>query len=122
MIAGPSIRMQPDSSVPSGSFRRDERHPRDVDSRLSVFVADLGHGFDQPIALDYRLSAEKPRVLTLHWRARDGRNRWVEIAPDMNVLADARLMQVALRNLLGNAQEHSRLDLRGRSPTRAGWT
>ena len=61
--------------------------PGDIDPRLTVFVADLGHGFDQPIALDYRVSAERPRVLTLSWRARGERNRWVEIAPDIEAFA-----------------------------------
>src|SRR5579859_4504415 len=30
--------------------------PGDIDPRAAVLVADLGHGFDQPIALDYRAS------------------------------------------------------------------
>jgi hypothetical protein len=41
--------------------------PGDIDPRRAIFIADLGIGYDQPIALDYRLSTECPRVLTLRW-------------------------------------------------------
>jgi hypothetical protein len=41
--------------------------PGDLDPSLAVMIADLGIGYDQPIALDYRLSMENPRVLTLRW-------------------------------------------------------
>ncbi|HEY9607350.1 MAG TPA: hypothetical protein V6C85_37540 [Allocoleopsis sp.] len=66
--------------------------PGDIDPHLTVLVADLGWGFDQPIALDYRVSRDRPRVLTLQWSKQwsergDG-NRWVEIAPDIQTFAD----------------------------------
>jgi hypothetical protein len=41
--------------------------PGDIDPKLAVLIADLGIGYDQPIALDYRPSLEGPRVLTLRW-------------------------------------------------------
>src|SRR5262245_24330849 len=41
--------------------------PGDIDPKLAVLIADLGLGYDQPIALDYRVSREQPRVLTLRW-------------------------------------------------------
>ncbi len=41
--------------------------PGDIDPRLSVLIGDLGIGFDQPIALDYRPSMEDPPVVTLEW-------------------------------------------------------
>lgn len=41
--------------------------PGDIDPKLAVLIADLGLGYDQPIALDYRPSLERPRVLTLQW-------------------------------------------------------
>lgn len=66
--------------------------PGDIDPRLTVFVADLGWGFDQPIALDYRVSRDRPRVLTLQWWEQwpewGKRNRWVEVAPDIQAFAD----------------------------------
>lgn len=64
-----------------------ENPPGDIDPRLAVFVADLGHGFDQPIALDYRLSRDRPRVITLRWGQRGARNRWVVVAPDIKAFA-----------------------------------
>lgn len=54
--------------------------PGDIDPKLAVLIADLGIGYDQPIALDYRLSREQPRVLTLRWDKPDppvGGNRAV---------------------------------------------
>ena len=41
--------------------------PGDIDPSRAVFIADLGLGYDQPIALDYRPSLSRPRVLTLRW-------------------------------------------------------
>ena len=68
-----------------------ERPPGDVDPKLTVLIADLGVGSDEPFALDYRASFEQPRVLLYRWRADfdptfppggvEG-NRWVEVAPD----------------------------------------
>jgi hypothetical protein len=62
--------------------------PGDIDPHLAMFVADLGHGFDQPIALDYRVSRDRPRVITLRWGAEGQRNRWVIIAPDIRAFAE----------------------------------
>jgi hypothetical protein len=62
--------------------------PGDIDPHLTVFIADIGHGFDQPIALDYRVSPERPRVLTLRWSERGERNRWIVIAPDIMAFAE----------------------------------
>jgi hypothetical protein len=64
-----------------------EHPPGDIDPRRMVIIADLGIGYDQPIALDYRLSLESPRVLTLQWSARGHENRWIEIAPDFETFA-----------------------------------
>jgi hypothetical protein len=41
--------------------------PGDIDSKKTIFIADLGIGYDQPIALDYRSSLNQPRVLTFRW-------------------------------------------------------
>lgn len=84
---GPMWLGTPDAAAPPG----------DLDLGLAILIADLGLGYDQPVALDYRLSAERPRVLTLRWgyppglptNERRGRwgegNRWVEIAPDFEM-------------------------------------
>jgi hypothetical protein len=55
--------------------------PGDIDPKLAVLIADLGIGYDQPIALDYRLSREHPRVLTLRWDKPDPPIPWEEIEP-----------------------------------------
>jgi hypothetical protein len=61
--------------------------PGDIDPQRSVLVADLGRGFDQPIALDYR--THPPRVLTLRWsQPPDDKNRWVVVAPNIRAFAD----------------------------------
>jgi len=62
--------------------------PGNIEPRLAVFVADLGHGFDQPIALDYRVSRDQPRVITLRWGNRGEQNRWVVLAPDIRAFAE----------------------------------
>lgn len=62
--------------------------PGDIDLRQAVLIADLGLGYDQPIALDYRQSLTRPCVLTLRWSSRGDANRWVEIAPDVQTFAD----------------------------------
>ena len=59
--------------------------PGDIDPQQAVLIADLGIGYDQAIALDYRVTTEDPRVLTLHWR-RDS-NRWIEIAHNFEEFA-----------------------------------
>jgi hypothetical protein len=65
-----------------------DRPPGDIVPRLAVFVADLGHGFDQPIALDYRVSRDRPRVISLRWAERGRQNRWVFVAPDIKAFAE----------------------------------
>ncbi len=65
----------------------DDHPPGDIDPKLSVLVGDLGHGSDQPIALDYRLSMDQPRVLTLDY-TRSHQTRWVEIAPNIRTFAE----------------------------------
>jgi hypothetical protein len=62
--------------------------PGDIDPRQSVLVGDLGIGYDQPIALDYRASSDTPRVLTLQWTAYGKENRWVEVAANIDQLAE----------------------------------
>jgi hypothetical protein len=49
-----------------------------IDPGLAVLIGDLGA--DMPIALDYRLSQENPRVLYL------GQSGWTEVAEDFDVL------------------------------------
>jgi hypothetical protein len=62
--------------------------PGDIDPSLSFLIADVGLGYEQPIALDYRVSMDAPRVLTLKWGVRGGENRWVTIAPDIRTFAE----------------------------------
>jgi len=69
---------EPDSDDPPG----------DIDPRQAVFVADLGLGYDQPIALDYRASRDRPRVITLQWSEWGKQNRWVVVAPDIRSFAE----------------------------------
>ena len=52
------------------------RSPGDIDPKLAVLIADLGLGYDQPIALDYHLSRERPRVITLSWDTPDPPVPW----------------------------------------------
>ena len=61
--------------------------PGDIDPSRSILIADLGRGYDQPIALDYR--TDPPRVLTLLWAyPPDEKNRWVVIARDVRGFAE----------------------------------
>jgi hypothetical protein len=62
--------------------------PGDIDPKLSVIIGDLGHGSDQPIALDYRSSMDHPRVLTLEWSYLALNNRWIEVAPNIQSFAE----------------------------------
>jgi hypothetical protein len=64
------------------------RVPGDIDPKRSVLIGDLGIGYDQPIALDYRPSMEDPVVLTFEWSdiARD--NRWVRVASNIKGFAE----------------------------------
>lgn len=61
--------------------------PGDIDPRCSILIGDLGIGYDQPIALDYRHSLDEPRVLTLQWLPDDQASRWIGIAPDIGTFA-----------------------------------
>jgi hypothetical protein len=62
--------------------------PGDIDFGLAVVVADLGTGYDQPIALDYRVSQDWPRVITLRWSERGKQNHWVVVAQDIMAFAE----------------------------------
>jgi hypothetical protein len=67
----------------------DERKPPgDIDARHSVVIADLGMGYDQPIALDYRTSEIDPSVVTFQWSPCGDENRWVRIADNVAQLAE----------------------------------
>ena len=70
--------VQPDPANPPG----------DIDPVRAVLIADLGNGWDQPIALDYRTSTPGPRVLLFCWRRNGRGNRWVEIAPNIESFSD----------------------------------
>jgi hypothetical protein len=61
----------------------DRNPPGDIDIRHAVLIADLGMGYDQPIALDYRTSKIEPSVITLEWSRYPGQNRWVRIADNV---------------------------------------
>lgn len=63
--------------------KSDEVQPGDIDPAQSVVIADLGP--DRLIALDYRTSDEKPRVVYLTGNEQP---RWVEAAPDIETLLD----------------------------------
>ncbi len=65
-----------------------ELPPGDLDPLRAVLIADLGHGFDQPFALDYRASRDKPPVLTLQWTDGGRRNRWILVAPHIRSFAE----------------------------------
>jgi hypothetical protein len=62
--------------------------PGDIDPELSVLIGDLGIGYDQPIALDYRSSMEDPAVLTFEWSDTARDNRWVKVAINIREFAD----------------------------------
>ena len=66
----------------------DANPPGDIDPHQSVLIGDLGIGYDQPIALDYRVSLHEPRVLTLKWSQNGRSNRWVEIAPNIRTFGE----------------------------------
>jgi hypothetical protein len=68
--------------------RDHENPPGDIDPSLSLLVGDLGFGLEQPIALDYRLSIDEPRVLTLNWWDGGRESRWVVIARSVRTFAD----------------------------------
>ena len=55
--------------------------PGDINPAQSVVIADLGP--DRLIALDYRTSEEKPRVVYLTGNEQP---RWIEAAPDVETL------------------------------------
>ena len=55
--------------------------PGDLDPTQSLLIADLGP--DQPIALDYRKSHEKPSVVYL---TGSKPTCWIEVAPDIETL------------------------------------
>jgi len=61
--------------------------PGDLDPQLAILIGDLGNGWDQPIALDYRETWDDPRVLLFRWRLEGRGNRWVQIAPNIAAFA-----------------------------------
>ena len=63
-----------------------EHPPGDIDPSLTVLIADIGIGYDQPIALDYM---DTPRVLTLQWSQGGKDNRWIVIASNIENFAEA---------------------------------
>lgn len=69
-------------NTPMWRGKPDPDHPPgDIDPRLAVLIADLGLGYDQPIALDYRPSLTRPRVLTLRWDKPEPPVPWEEVEP-----------------------------------------
>ena len=58
--------------------------PGDIELSKIVLIGDLGLGSDQPIALDYRLRENNPRVITLLWRSREEGNRWICVSENFN--------------------------------------
>jgi uncharacterized protein (TIGR02996 family) len=79
----------PVAATPMWLGEPDPAHPPgDIDPRLAVLVADLGIGYDQPIALDYRTSLGQPQVLTLQWGSSAQNNRWVEVDPNIQAFAE----------------------------------
>jgi hypothetical protein len=62
--------------------------PGDIDPARAVLIADLGNGWDQPIALDYRTSMQGPRVLLFCWRRNGKGNRWIEVAPNIEAFSE----------------------------------
>jgi hypothetical protein len=57
------------------------RPPGDMDPDHALVIGDLGP--DQPFCLDYRVTADRPRVIYLSTTA-----DWVTIAPDVETLLD----------------------------------
>jgi hypothetical protein len=55
--------------------------PGDIEPSRAVLIADLGIGYDQPIALDYRASLTEPRILTLSWNRPAPPIPWDDIGP-----------------------------------------
>ena len=54
--------------------------PGTIDPRLSILIGDLGLGYDQPIALDFRPSLLHPSVVVFYWADYGNANYWIEIA------------------------------------------
>jgi len=50
----------------------------EITLELTLIIGDFGLGSDAPLALDYRPSPTKPRVIRLRW-GNDG-NHWVQVA------------------------------------------
>ncbi len=68
--------------------------PSSINPQLSILIGDLGNGSDQPIALDYRASMDRPQVLTLEWSVEAKAvnpvwgNWWIEVAPSIEAFAE----------------------------------
>jgi hypothetical protein len=63
--------------------------PGDIEPLRSLVIGDIGIGFDQPIALDYRDSMESPRVVFLRLYTNSIQAHWIELAPDVRTFAEA---------------------------------
>ena len=57
------------------------KSPGDIDPSRTVLIGDIGIGFDQPFAIDYRTSSTNPCVIHFISPAGQTENRWVMIAP-----------------------------------------
>ncbi|MCU0880667.1 MAG: hypothetical protein MUF06_23095 [Pirellulaceae bacterium] len=51
--------------------------PGDIDPASAVLIGDVGVGWDEPFALDFRTSLPNPSVIQFHF----SRSRWIQIAP-----------------------------------------
>jgi hypothetical protein len=92
--------MLPRQEIMWAGAPNEETPPGNIDMTQAILIADIGLGYDQPVALDYRLSLEHPRVLTLRWLSTEyvspsgelGRpvnaNRWIVLAPDIKTFAE----------------------------------
>lgn len=83
-----------ESSLEYIGLPSDELPPGDIDPKRSVLIGDLGH--DRPFALDYRDSAEHPRVVLLVSSENGG---WLRIAES----AEELLVKLGLVDQLAGA-------------------
>jgi hypothetical protein len=59
--------------------------PGDMSPRQFLLIGDLGHGTDQPLALDYRETASAPTVVFLEHTPN---SHWKRIAPTIEAFAE----------------------------------
>ena len=66
-------------------------HPRDAPSEMNVertlYIGEVGLGWEGPLLLDYSEGRAEPRILRLRWSERGTDNHWVEVAPDFDSFA-----------------------------------